>query len=309
MTSGLYRAPSAAFVCLSSELEGGSRGATLLGRPLNGAGFSFTEAGFTGAVRYEAGVPIGEFDPKDLFPDHPRPSTVVRHTDGVEGVSGEPYGGDEDTAAMRNGQPFDGLLVDRRSGGDWTELHLFSRGNLKETREVSQDGLLMARTFSNDERWHVDYRWHVDGSLEHFEVEADNGTIWLACSSSGKLRFSRFDLDGSMFERMRRSAAFTSGFPEHPYALDDVELDDSLHVWGELFLEERLESLRRNPGLRSVKRLSASLPEESAFPLLERLILAAALDDVSLRASDERCRRFEKWFRRRHGMSLPTRPR
>ena len=260
-------------------------------------------------MRYEAGVPIGKFDPKDLFPDHPRPSTVVRHTDGVEGVGGEPYGGDEDTAATRNGRPFDGLLVDRRSGGDRTELRLFSRGNLKETREVTQDGLLTARAFSNDDRWHVDYRWHVDGNLEHFEVEADNGTIWLACPSSGKLRFSRLDLDGSLFERMRRSGVFTSGFPEHPYALEDAELDDSLHVRGQLFLEERLESLGRNPGLRSVRRLRASLPDGSAFPLLERLILAVAPDDVSLRASEERRRLFGKWFRRRHGTSPPTRPR
>ena len=108
---------------------------------------------------------------------------------------------------------------------------------------------------------------------------------------------------------MRRSGVFASRFPEHPYVLEDAELDDSLHVWGELFLEERLESLCRNPGLRSVRRSSVSLPEEPTFPLLERLILAAAPDDVSLRASDERRRRFEKWFRRRHGTSPPTRPR
>ena len=300
---GLHRAPVAPFVCLASELEPGPRGATLRGEPLTGIAYAFADDGFSRAVRYERGRSIGESDPGDLFPDHPRPSRIVSHLDGIEGSPGEPFDFEEHLFASHRGTPFEGLLVDRRLGGAKARLLLFSKGEVLEMREVSRDGRLTARAFSTPDGWHVGYRWRDDGTLEHFEVETSRGKVWLTYPSPGELGTSWLDLDAPMFERLLDSETFTSGFPERPHALDDVTLADSLNVWGGLFLEERLESLCRNSGLGSVNKMSVDVPEASRFELLERVILSCDLAELSFIGEEDGARSFEDWFRLRNGTS------
>ena len=171
-------------------------------------------------------------------------------------------------------------------------------------REVSRDGLLTARAFSTPDGWHVEYRWRDGGTLEHFEVETSRGKIWLTYPSPGELGTSWPDLDAPMFERLLHGEIFTSGFPERPYALDDLTLADSSNVRGGLFFEKRLESLCRNPDLGSVNRMSVDVPEASCFELLERVILSCDLHELSFVGEEDGARSFKDWFRLRNGTSL-----
>ena len=196
----------------------------------------------------------------------------------------------------------DGLLCSEAIGSDSS---CSRKASSEKCVRYPETGRLTARSFSTADPWYIDYEWFATGDLSRLEVVGNNIAMWITHFPSGALKTSNLELDATEFERMKRSDAFTPGFPQRPCALEGVQLDESLNVWGDLCLEKRLESLGGNPELAGVRRLSVTPPDESAFFFLERVVLSCSLDELSLSGSGERCARFENWFRCRHGTSLP----